>query len=56
MVLNTKHGHIVAVIFMVDTTLMYHVQFAMSLNVLQSTWSLPSTLVLVDGPENTMGI
>ena len=45
-----------AVVFMAETCTMYLVQFAMPLNVLQSTCSQPSIPVLVDGPENTMGI
>jgi len=56
MELNIKLILTVTVIFIEDTIQMYHVQFVMSLNILQSVCSLPSTLVLVDGPENTTGI
>ena len=37
----------------VDKIMMYRVQFALSLNVQQSTWFLPGSPVLVDGPGNT---
>ena len=44
----------VTVMFMDVITLMYHVQFVMSVIVLQSTWFLLSTHAPQDGPESIM--
>ena len=55
MVQSIKPILTVTVMFMEDKNLMYRVQFVMSLNVLQSTCSLPSTPALMGGPKNTMG-
>ena len=52
MELNIKHTLTVTVTFMEVTIMMYHVQFVMSVIVLQSTWFLLSTHALQDGPEN----
>ena len=48
-----KHTLTVTVIFMDIMIMMYHVQFIMSVIVLQSTWFLLSTHALQDGPEST---
>ena len=44
----------VITMFMGVKTLMHHVQFFMSVIVLQSTWFLLSTHALQDGPESIM--
>ena len=46
--------HTVTVTFVDVITLMYHVQFVMSVIVLQSTWFLLSTHALQDGPGSIM--
>ena len=51
---DIKHTLTVTVIFMDVITLMYHVQFVMSVIVLQSTWFLLNTHALQDGPESIM--
>ena len=51
-----KHTLPVIVTFMDIIALMYHVQFVMSVIVLQSTWFLLSTHALQDGSESTTDI
>ena len=47
---DIKHTLTVTVMFMDIMTLMYHVQFVMSVIVLHSTWFLLSTHAPQDGP------
>ena len=54
MELNIKVILTVTVIFMDVITLKYHVQFIMSVIVLQSTWFLLTTHAPQDGPESIM--
>ena len=54
MELNMKPTLIAGVMSMELMTLMYHVQFVMSVVALQSTWFLLSTHALQDGPESIM--
>ena len=49
---NTRHTQTVIVMFMVSMILTYHVQFVMSLNVLQSTLFLRSTYAPQDKIES----
>ena len=49
-----KHTLTVIVMFMDVITLMYHVQFAISVIILQSTWFLLSTHAPQDRPESIM--
>ena len=56
MELNIVHTLTVIITFMDVIMLMYHVQFVMSVIVLQSTWFPLSTHALQDGSESIMAI